>query len=190
MADDGPEVQDLFEDLPIAKWLNQNGNDGDPEEDEMMSMASDLNQLGTFNLNTCSTSRAISVVSTTTEISESDSYDHIRLEIEKLSLSLHFWAMKRIKTCFSKWHEHTATKLNVLHIKYKNHAHIRNKKRMFRCFKKWQILYRNYKSAVVSLSYWVFNVQSSAFSEWKSMYILRFSVGHCLPLYVVLRVYV
>lgn len=162
MAQHGPGIDDSFEDLPIAKWLNQKPNETHFHEDEMMSIASDLNAR--------STSTTISVVSTTTD--DTMEYEHIRREIENLSNALDFWAMKRMNACFSRWHEHTSTKLNVLHIKYKNYVHFRDKKRLYQCFKKWQILQLNYRSAVISLSHWVFNLQSSAFTEWKSMFIL------------------
>ena len=179
-------MDDGFGDLPIAKWLN-NGpitnihqlpntkkfyqtvlQNAELDKCEIMSIASDLNNC---NLNHYSTSNTISIDSTTTTNSDDNAdFEEYELNnIEKLSLSLQFWANNKLKRCFSKWHNFTVNKLNILHIKYKNYQYVRHKKILFNYFKKWLILQQNYKSTMLSLSHWADCIQSNYFKAWQSM---------------------
>ena len=91
-------------------------------------------------------------------------------DIQKLSLALQFWSTNRMKYYFQKWNKYTINKLNILYIKYNNYKYIRDKKTLFYCLKKWQLLQQNNQSIITSITHWANNQQTNHFKQWKSIY--------------------
>ena len=158
------EEDDYFGDLPIAKWLNNYNvkqhinsyphvdekkewyNDQD-DQFEMMSIATEIN------------------ASPQSDKPQSSEYE----DIQQLSLALQFWSTSKLTHHFKEWNQYTKDKLNILHIKYRNYKYIRDRKILFYCLKKWQLLQQNHQTTMLSITHWANKQQTNHFKQWKSM---------------------